>query len=92
MATYLSYNFASGWDALSVEGAQLVLEHASTGRVVCSLTASPLLLNRNATMHGGALATLVDNIGSAPLVIVGDGRDPRLGTSMALQVCVWPAC
>lgn len=37
---------------------------ASPGRVVCSLVLQDFHLNRTGTMHGGAIAALVDTVGS----------------------------
>ncbi|KMZ72612.1 Thioesterase family protein [Zostera marina] len=41
------------------------------GRIVCSMTVPPRLLNSGAFLHGGATMSLVDLIGSAALIAAG---------------------
>ncbi|XP_047971158.1 acyl-coenzyme A thioesterase 13 [Salvia hispanica] len=41
------------------------------GRIVCSFTVPPRLVNSGNTLHGGATAALVDIVGSAVIYTVG---------------------
>ncbi|KAJ4715112.1 acyl-coenzyme A thioesterase 13 [Melia azedarach] len=53
------------------------------GRLVCSLTVPPRLLNAGNFLHGGATATLVDVVGSAVIYTVGA---PVVGVSVEINV------
>lgn len=53
------------------------------GRVLCSLTVPPRLLNMGNSLHGGATATLVDLVGSAVIYTVGA---PSVGVSVEINV------
>ena len=76
---FLAHPRHDGWrvpgvEAVSVEGARLVVR----------LQVTPELRNYGGTLHGGAAATLVDNVGS--LAIVAADRDGRFGVSTDLNV------
>ncbi|XP_057970200.1 uncharacterized protein LOC131159359 isoform X2 [Malania oleifera] len=53
------------------------------GRVVCSMKVPPRLLNSGNSMHGGAIASLVDLAGSAAIFSVGA---PSSGVSVEINV------
>ncbi|KAH6791505.1 Thioesterase superfamily protein [Perilla frutescens var. hirtella] len=53
------------------------------GRIVCSFTVPPRLVNTGNTLHGGATAALVDVIGSAVIFTMGA---PTTGVSVEINV------
>ncbi|KNA03064.1 hypothetical protein SOVF_212720 [Spinacia oleracea] len=53
------------------------------GRVLCSINVPPRLLNTANTLHGGAIASLVDLVGSAVIYTVGA---PSTGVSVEINV------
>ncbi|GAB4835472.1 hypothetical protein Ancab_000381 [Ancistrocladus abbreviatus] len=53
------------------------------GRIVCSFKVPPRLLNTGNTLHGGAIAALVDLVGSAAVYTVGA---PSTGVSVEINV------
>ncbi|KAL3528115.1 hypothetical protein ACH5RR_012771 [Cinchona calisaya] len=53
------------------------------GRIICSFTVPPRLLNTATSLHGGATATLVDLIGSAVIYTMGS---PMTGVSVEINV------
>ncbi|XP_048499429.1 uncharacterized protein LOC104890464 isoform X2 [Beta vulgaris subsp. vulgaris] len=53
------------------------------GRVLCSFKVPPRLLNTANTLHGGAIASLVDLVGSAVIYTVGA---PSTGVSVEINV------
>lgn len=57
------------YDALVLHG--IVLDHAENGRVVCSLLVNPRLCNAGGRLHGGAIVSLVDVVGSAAIISTG---------------------
>ncbi|KAH7680786.1 Acyl-CoA hydrolase protein [Dioscorea alata] len=57
------------YDAFILKGLRIdAIEH---GRVLCSMTVPPRLLNTGNFLHGGATASLVDIVGSAAFYSVG---------------------
>ncbi|MEW5854335.1 MAG: PaaI family thioesterase [Myxococcota bacterium] len=63
-------------------GIQLV--EAQGGRARVRLLVSPEVQNINGTLHGGAIATLVDNAGT--MAIISADRDGRPGVTTDLNV------
>ncbi|KAL7144226.1 hypothetical protein ABFS83_08G245000 [Erythranthe nasuta] len=61
----------------------LKIDRIERGRVVCSLTVPPRLLNTGNTLHGGATAALVDIAGSAVIYTMGA---PTTGVSVEINV------
>ncbi|CAI9108848.1 OLC1v1008547C1 [Oldenlandia corymbosa var. corymbosa] len=61
----------------------LKVDHIERGRVVCSFTVPPRLLNTGNSLHGGATATLVDLVGSAVVYSIGA---PATGVSVEINV------
>ncbi|CAO2827429.1 unnamed protein product [Amaranthus hypochondriacus] len=59
------------------------IDHIESGRVLCSFNVPPRLLNTANTLHGGAIAALVDLIGSAVIYTVGA---PSTGVSLEINV------
>ncbi|GFQ02226.1 acyl-coenzyme a thioesterase 13 [Phtheirospermum japonicum] len=49
----------------------LKIDHIERGRIVCSFTVPPRLVNNENSLHGGATAALVDIVGSAVIFTVG---------------------
>ncbi|KAL7104658.1 hypothetical protein ACP275_08G259900 [Erythranthe tilingii] len=68
-------------DPIVMQG--LKIDRIERGRVVCSLTVPPRLLNTGNTLHGGATAALVDIAGSAVIYTMGA---PTTGVSVEINV------
>ncbi|XP_030551417.2 acyl-coenzyme A thioesterase 13 [Rhodamnia argentea] len=69
------------FESLVMSGLRLDL--VEPGRIVCSMTVPPRLLNAGNFLHGGATATLVDVVGSAVMFTVGA---PLTGVSVEINV------
>ncbi|GAB2218513.1 hypothetical protein Droror1_Dr00001738 [Drosera rotundifolia] len=69
------------FDPLIMQGVRPVL--IEPGRVVCSFRVPPRLLNTANTLHGGAIASLVDLVGSAAIFTAGA---PFTGVSVEISV------
>ena len=54
------------FDTTSLKGLYDV--RAEDGRVTCKLRVDPFRQNRNSTLHGGCIATIVDIVGTAALL------------------------
>lgn len=54
------------FDTTSLEGLYDI--RAEPGRVTCRLPVTERVQNRNGTLHGGCIATIVDIVGSAALI------------------------
>lgn len=63
----------------------LKVDLIETGRVVCSMKIPPRLLNAGNSLHGGAIAALVDVVGSAAIPTVGYSA-PNTGVSVEINV------
>ncbi|KAK6150659.1 hypothetical protein DH2020_015591 [Rehmannia glutinosa] len=61
----------------------LKIDHVERGRVVCSFTVPPRLVNSENSLHGGAMAALVDIVGSAAIIAAGA---PFTGVSVEINV------
>ncbi|KAG8383344.1 hypothetical protein BUALT_Bualt04G0002700 [Buddleja alternifolia] len=59
------------------------IDHIERGRILCSFTVPPRLLNSGNTLHGGATAALVDVVGSAVIHTMGA---PTTGVSVEINV------
>ncbi|XP_042030403.1 acyl-coenzyme A thioesterase 13-like [Salvia splendens] len=59
------------------------IDHIERGRIVCSFTVPPRLVNSGNTLHGGATAALVDIVGSAVIYTVG-----AQATSVSVEINV----
>ncbi|KAH9622202.1 hypothetical protein KSS87_018463 [Heliosperma pusillum] len=69
------------FDPFIIHGLQVnVIE---PGRITCTFKVPPRLLNTANTLHGGAIASLVDLIGSAVIYTVGA---PSTGVSVEINV------
>ncbi|KAK7282176.1 hypothetical protein RIF29_10771 [Crotalaria pallida] len=63
----------------------VTIDHIEHGRVVCSMKIPPRLLNSGNSLHGGAIAALVDMMGAAAVCSVG--YSPRsTGVSVEINV------
>lgn len=71
----------SGFDA-ALEG--IALEEAQDGRATLTLPVGPRVVNVVGTLHGGAIATLVDVAGT--LAIITGDREQRAGVTTDLNV------
>ncbi len=71
----------TGWDA-GLEGIELVSVHEGKARV--RLPVGPRVLNMGGKLHGGAIATLVDDAGT--IAIISADRSSRPGVSTDLNV------
>ncbi|XP_021734738.1 putative esterase C31F10.02 isoform X2 [Chenopodium quinoa] len=69
------------FDAFIVHG--LRIDQIEHGRVLCSFNVPQRLLNTANTLHGGAIASLVDLVGSAVVFTVGA---PSTGVSVEINV------
>ncbi|XP_074307858.1 uncharacterized protein LOC141642814 [Silene latifolia] len=69
------------FDPFIVHGLQVTL--IEPGRILCTFKVPPRLLNTANTLHGGAIASLVDLIGSAVIFTVGA---PSTGVSVEINV------
>ncbi|KAL8473879.1 hypothetical protein ACS0TY_029965 [Phlomoides rotata] len=59
------------------------IDHIERGRIVCSFTVPPRLVNTGNTLHGGATVALVDIVGSAVIYTMGA---PSVGVSVEINV------
>ncbi|KAL3829409.1 hypothetical protein ACJIZ3_018211 [Penstemon smallii] len=59
------------------------IDHIERGRVLCSFTVPPRLLNTGNSLHGGATAALVDIVGSAAIFTMGASTS---GVSVEINV------
>ncbi|CAN6483050.1 unnamed protein product [Victoria cruziana] len=59
------------------------LDEVLRGRLLCSFTVLPHLLNTGKFLHGGATASLVDIVGSAVILTTGA---PTTGVSLEISV------
>ena len=69
------------FDPFIMEGLRVDL--IEPGRLICSFTVPPRLLNTGNFLHGGATATLVDLVSSAVIYSVGA---PMTGVSVEINV------
>ncbi|GAB2277237.1 hypothetical protein Dimus_011944 [Dionaea muscipula] len=69
------------FDAFIMQGIRPVL--IERNRIVCSFRVPPRLLNTANTLHGGAIASLVDLVGSAAVFTAGA---PATGVSVEINV------
>lgn len=70
------------FDACLEEAGMTVTEISSDGTATCELFVSDTLTNNYGTLHGGAIATLVDVVGTIALL----GRDPtRAGVTIEMN-------
>ncbi|EEC71905.1 hypothetical protein OsI_04677 [Oryza sativa Indica Group] len=70
------------YDTFTVSG--LRVDAIQPGRVLCSFTVPPRLTNaRSKRMHGGAVASLVDLVGSA---VFFAGGSPKTGVTVEITV------
>ncbi|KAE8810462.1 putative esterase C31F10.02 [Hordeum vulgare] len=69
------------YDAFTVAG--LCVEVIEPGRTLCSFTVPPRLTNANKRMYGGAVASLVDLVGSA---VFFAGGSPTTGVSLDITI------
>ncbi|XP_020173913.2 uncharacterized protein [Aegilops tauschii subsp. strangulata] len=69
------------YDAFTVAG--LRVEAIEPGRTLCSFTVPPHLTNSSKRMHGGAVASLVDLVGSA---VFFAGGSPTTGVSLDITI------
>jgi len=60
----------------------LRVEHIADGRVECSLTVEPHIQNAYGTLHGGAVATLIDIVGTMAILSV---HPTKAGVSVELS-------
>lgn len=60
----------------------VVIESSEPGRVVFSLFVKPRHVNSDGLLHGGVMASLVDVLGTAALITVGQ----RVGMSVEINV------
>lgn len=70
---------AESFDQHTLQDLQVI--SSEPGRVLCSLGVKPQLQNRYGTLHGGAIATLVDVVGSLALIT----QSSRSGVSLAIN-------
>lgn len=68
------------YDSLITHG--IVVDHAENGRVVCSLLVHPRLCNSGGRLHGGAIISLVDSVGSAAI----ESNGTHSGVSVEINV------
>lgn len=61
------------------------VDHESPGRFVCTLRVPAYLCNADGRLHGGAITSLVDIIGSGPLYSMGM---PHSGVSVDINVTI----
>ncbi|KAK9735610.1 hypothetical protein RND81_04G215500 [Saponaria officinalis] len=74
----LPYKF---FDPFIIQGLHVdLIEH---GRIICTFNVPNRLLNTANTLHGGAIASLVDLVGSAVIYTVGA---PSTGVSVEINV------
>ncbi|PIN08702.1 HGG motif-containing thioesterase [Handroanthus impetiginosus] len=59
------------------------IDQIERGRILCSFTVPPRLLNTGNSLHGGATAALVDLVGSAVIFTMGP---PTTGLSVGINV------
>ncbi|KAL9233402.1 hypothetical protein vseg_008411 [Gypsophila vaccaria] len=69
------------FDPIIIHG--LRVDRIEHGRILCTFPVPPRLLNTANTLHGGAIASLVDLIGSAVIYTVGA---PSTGVSVEINV------
>ncbi|KAG8054476.1 hypothetical protein GUJ93_ZPchr0001g31593 [Zizania palustris] len=69
------------YDVFTVAG--LRVDVIQPGHVLCSFTVPPRLANAGGRMHGGAVASLVDLVGSA---VFFAGGSPTTGVSVEITV------
>uniref|UniRef100_A0A453LP52 Acyl-coenzyme A thioesterase 13 n=1 Tax=Aegilops tauschii subsp. strangulata TaxID=200361 RepID=A0A453LP52_AEGTS len=69
------------YDAFTVAG--LRVEAIEPGRLLCSFMVPPRLTSASNRMHGGAVASLVDLVGSA---VIFTGGSPVTGVSLDITV------
>ncbi|KAJ0976831.1 hypothetical protein J5N97_012305 [Dioscorea zingiberensis] len=70
------------YDAFILKG--LRIDAIEPGRVLCSMTVPPRLLNTGNFLHGGATASLVDVMGSA--AILSAGTATTSGVSLEISI------
>jgi acyl-coenzyme A thioesterase 13 len=75
---------ASGGFDSALQGLELLDVNPSEGSVRARLKVLPHVRNIRGSLHGGAIATLVDDVGS--FAIVAGDKDGRGGTSTDLNV------
>ncbi|OQU87989.1 hypothetical protein SORBI_3003G378301 [Sorghum bicolor] len=69
------------YDVFTVAG--LRVDAIEPGRALCSFTVPPRLTDKSKRMHGGALASLVDLVGSA---VFYAGGSPTTGVSLEITI------
>ncbi|CAL1371864.1 unnamed protein product [Linum trigynum] len=70
------------FERFNVQG--LHVELVEPGRIICSIKVPPRLLNAGKSLHGGAIATLVDVFGSAVIYTVSAPQNT--GVSVEINV------
>ncbi|CAI0405297.1 unnamed protein product, partial [Linum tenue] len=70
------------FERFNVQG--LHVELVEPGRIICSIKVPPSLLNAGKSLHGGAIATLVDVVGSAVIYTVSAPQNT--GVSVEINV------
>jgi acyl-coenzyme A thioesterase 13 len=69
------------FDATALRGVADVRADAAAARLTCAFPVTQRVVNRNGTLHGGCIATLVDVVGTAALLI----RSARGGVSLSIN-------
>jgi len=73
-----------GFDSIVLD--KIKLESAEIGSLVCSLIVTPDICNIYETLHGGAMATIVDVISS--LAVLSMNKDVAFKPSVSVEISV----
>ncbi|KAF2072688.1 hypothetical protein CYY_005994 [Polysphondylium violaceum] len=73
-----------GFDSIVLD--KIKLEEAEIGKLVCSMIVTPDICNIYSTLHGGAMATVVDVISS--LAVLSMNKDATFKPSVSVEISV----